>query len=310
MSIGTPAANSDALDDAIADAAPAVTAGRRRNLARRVWADRMGRVGLLLVAGILAVIIVGPMLFPFNAQGYGTTTASILQGPSAAHWLGTDELGRDVFRQFLVGGRISLLVGLSATLIAIILGAGIGMLAGYYIGWRDTVLMRITDFFLVLPTLPLIIALAALFGQSVLITSLVIGLTSWPQTARIVRSQVLSLRERPLVLRVRSLGARDLRTLGVHILPNVSPLIFANLVLVLAGAILSEASLSFLGLGDPVHVSWGTMLHYAFTSGAMSLGAWWYVLPPGIGIVVLVLGFSLLGHSLDRVLNPQAGGDR
>ncbi len=288
----------------------AVPPAVRRTWARALWADGTGRVGLAMIVLILLVILVGPLVFPFNAEAFGSSSSSILQPPSAAHWLGTDELGRGVFRQLLVGGRISLLVGVSATVIAMALGAGLGLVAGYYAGWLDTVLMRVTDFFLVLPTLPLIITLAALFGQSVLITSLVIGLTSWPQTARIVRSQVLSLRERPLVKRVQSLGASDLRTVGVHILPNVSPLIFANLVLVLAGAILSEASLAFLGLGDPIHVSWGTMLHFAFTSGAMSLGAWWYILPPGICIVILVLGFSLLGHSLDRVLNPQLGERR
>ncbi len=277
---------------------------------RAVWGDRMGRVGLVLVIVVLALVVVGPMIFPFAASSFGLSANSILQPPSGGHWLGTDELGRDVFRQVLVGGQISLLVGLSATAIAMVVGAGLGLVSGYYAGWRDNVLMRITDFFLVLPTLPLIIALAALLGQSVVITSLVIGLTSWPQTTRIIRSQVLSLRERPLVLRVRSLGATDRRTIWVHIFPNVSPLIFANLVLVLAGAILSEASLAFLGLGDPVHVSWGTMLHFAFTSGAMSRGAWWYVLPPGIGIVILVLGFSLVGHSLDRILNPQSRGAR
>lgn len=307
MSPATP----PAVEVGPAEGVDPVLAGRGRGRwVRRVWDDRMGRWGLLVIGGVLVVILVGPVVFPFDAQAYGTSTASVLAAPTGSHWLGTDELGRDVFRQFLVGGRISLLVGLSATLIAMALGAGIGLVAGYYAGWRDTTLMRITDFFLVIPTLPLIIALAALVGQSILITSLVIGLTSWPQTARIVRSQVLSLRERPLVLRIRSLGASDLRTVGVHILPNVSPLIFANLVLVLAGAILSEASLAFLGLGDPVHVSWGTMLHFAFTSGAMSLGSWWYVLPPGLGIVALVLGFSLLGHSLERVLNPQVGGAR
>jgi len=172
------------------------------------------------------------------------------------------------------------------------------------------VLMRITDFFLVLPTLPLIIVLAALFGQSILITSLVIGLTSWPQTARIIRSQVLSLRERPLVMRVRSLGAGDWRIMSKHILPNVTPLIFANLVLVLSGSILAQAALAFLGLGDPVQVSWGTMLHNAFNSGAMSSGAWWYTLTPGVGIVVMVLAFSLIGHALDRVMNPLRRGVR
>jgi peptide/nickel transport system permease protein len=277
---------------------------------RRVWADKMGRAGLMMILAILVIIIVGPIVFSFDAAGYGSSASAILQPPSAEHWMGTDELGRDVFRQILIGGRISLLVGISATAIAIVLGAGIGLISGYYAGWRDTTLMRITDFFLVIPTLPLIIVLAALFGQSILVTSLVIGLTSWPPTARIIRSQVLSLRERPLVMRIRSLGASDVRTVGVHILPNVSPLIFANLVLVLAGAILAEASLAFLGLGDPVHVSWGTMLHYAFTSGAMSRGAWWYFLPPGIGIVIIVLGFSLVGHSLDRVSNPHALGAR
>jgi peptide/nickel transport system permease protein len=284
--------------------------GTTRGWWRRVWADKMGRAGLMMILAILVIIIVGPIVFSFDAAGYGSSASAILQPPSAEHWMGTDELGRDVFRQILIGGRISLLVGISATAIAIVLGAGIGLISGYYAGWRDTTLMRITDFFLVIPTLPLIIVLAALFGQSILVTSLVIGLTSWPPTARIIRSQVLSLRERPLVMRVRSLGASDVRTVGVHILPNVSPLIFANLVLVLAGAILAEASLAFLGLGDPVHVSWGTMLHYAFTSGAMSRGAWWYFLPPGIGIVIIVLGFSLVGHSLDRVSNPHALGAR
>jgi len=165
--------------------------------------------------------------------------------------------------------------------------------------------MRLTDFFLVLPVLPLIIILAAIFGQSFLITILVIGLTSWPSTARIVRSQVLSLRERQFVERVRALGATDFRILNVHILPNVLPLIFANTVLVIAGSILSEATLAFLGLGDPVRVSWGTMLHFAFVAGAAGRGAWWYLAPPGIGIVIVVLGFILTGHALDGILNPR-----
>lgn len=275
-----------------------------------VWRDPMGRAGIIMLAGILLVIMVGPLIFPFDAQSFGSSSSSILQPPTSGHWMGTTELGQDVFRQFLVGGRISLYVGLSATLIAMVLGAGLGLISGYFAGWRDTVLMRITDFFLVLPTLPLIIVLAALFGQSILVTSLVIGLTSWPQTARIIRSQVLSLRERPLVQRVRSLGAGHLRIMRVHILPNVAPLIFANLALVLSGAILAQAALAFLGLGDPVQVSWGTTLHNAFNSGAMSEGAWWYVITPGVGIVVMVLSFSLVGHSLDRVLNPLRRGGR
>jgi peptide/nickel transport system permease protein len=165
--------------------------------------------------------------------------------------------------------------------------------------------MRITDFFLVLPTLPLMIALGALFGQSLLIIIVVIGLTSWPSTARIVRSQTLSIRERQFVSRARTLGASDWRIIAVHITPNVAPLVVANTVLVVAGSILAEATLAFLGLGDPDRISWGSMLHYAFDSGATGRGAWWYFLPPGLGIVAIVLAFTLVGHSLDKILNPR-----
>jgi peptide/nickel transport system permease protein len=283
---------------------PIASETSRRGVWRAVWRDRMGRSGLIGVVLVLFTILIGPIIFPFDANSFGSSSASILQPPSLAHWMGTTELGQDVFRQFLVGGRISLYVGVSATIIAIVLGAGLGLISGFYAGWIDTVLMRITDFFLVLPTLPLIIVLAALFGQSILVTSLVIGLTSWPQTSRIIRSQVLSLRERPLVLRVRSLGASNFRIMRVHVLPNVAPLIFANLVLVLSGSILAQAALAFLGLGSPTQVSWGSMLQNAFNSGAMSEGAWWYILAPGFGIVLMVIAFSLVGHSLDRVLNP------
>jgi len=283
---------------------------RQRELWRSLWHDKMGRAGLIILIVILILIGIGPVLFPFNASAFGSSATSLLQGPSRADWLGTTELGQDVFRQFLVGGRISLYVGVFATLIAIVLGAGLGLISGYYAGWRDTVLMRITDFFLVLPTRPLIIVLAALFGQNLVITSLVIGLTSWPQTARIIRSQVLSLRERPLVQRIRSLGAKDSRIMFAHVLPNVTPLIFANLALVLSGSILAQAALAFLGLGDPVQISWGTMLHNAFNAGAMSAGAWWYFIPPGVGIVAMTLGFALVGNSMERVLNPRLKAQR
>jgi peptide/nickel transport system permease protein len=273
-----------------------------------VWSDALGRTGVVLLLFIAIIAVFGPMFFPFNSADVGKSAQDIFRPPSAQHWLGTDELGRDVFREVLAGAGISLLVGLLATAISILVGAVIGLISGYRVGWLDGVLMRVTDFFLVIPTLPLVIALAAVFGQSLGIIILVIGLTGWPGTARIVRSQVLSLRERQFVVRVRSFGASDLRIVGLHILPNVLPLIFANTVLVIAGSILSEATLAFLGLGDPVHVSWGTMLHFAFVSGATGRGAWWYFLPPGIGIVIVVLGFTLAGHTLDRILNPRLRG--
>ncbi|MBF6605195.1 MAG: ABC transporter permease [Chloroflexi bacterium] len=274
-------------------------------VARLAWSDPLGRAGLVLLAATILAAIVGPVVLPFDPAQVGSTAASIFEPPSAAHLLGTDELGRDVFRETIAGSQVSLVVGLLATAISMIVGTIVGLVGGYFRGVGVTALMRFTDFFLVLPTLPLIIVLAALFGQSLAIIILVIGLTSWASTARIVRSQVLSLRERTFIERVRGLGASDLRIVGVHILPNVLPLVFANTVLVIAGSILSEATLAFLGLGDPVHVSWGTMLHFAFEAGAAGRGAWWYLLPPGIGIVIVVLGFTLVGHTLDRIVNPR-----
>jgi peptide/nickel transport system permease protein len=298
-----------------APAGPVITAeGLREPELRRVWrhlrSDRMGRTGLALFVLVLIMTIAGPLLFPFNAAQVSNASGALLRPPSGAHWLGTDELGRDVFREFLAGAHVSLIVGLAATAISMVLGAGIGVTAGYYGRAADTILMRITDFFLVLPQLPLVIALAALFGQNLGIIILVIGMTGWPTTARIVRSQTLSLRERQFITRVRSLGASNVRILRRHILPNVMPLIFANTVLVIGSAILAEATLSFLGLGDPVQISWGTMLHFAFESGAIGRSAWWYFVPPGVGIVIVVLAFTLTGHAVDEALNPRLRGSR
>ena len=294
--------------DLTADDATLTTPSGMRGMLRQIWADRLGRIGLILLVATALIAVLGPIIFPFDPADVGTDSSTILQPPSAAHWLGTDELGRDVFREFLAGARISLFVGVMATLISTVIGAGIGIAAGYFRGPLDATLMSATDFFLVVPALPLMIAMGAIFGQNLLIIILVIGLLSWPRTARIVRSQTLSLRQRQYVARAKSLGASDLRIIRRNIAPHVMQLIVANTILVVAGCILAEATLSFIGLGDPDRISWGSMLHFAFVSGAVGLGAWWYFLPPGLGILVVVLGFTLVGHSFERITNPRLKG--
>jgi peptide/nickel transport system permease protein len=280
----------------------------RGNMLKALWKDRLGRAGLLLLGIVTIAALLGPTIWPFDPTAVGADASSILQPPSAQHWLGTDELGRDVWAQFLAGARISLFVGIMATLISTVIGAGFGILAGYFMGALDSFLMAITDFFLVVPALPLMIALAAIFGQNLVIVILVIGLLSWPRTARIVRAQTLSLRQRQYVQRARSLGASNVRIIRTNITPHVGQLIVANTILVVAGCILAEATLSFIGLGDPNRISWGSSLHFAFVSGAVGRGAWWYFLPAGLGILVVVLGFTLLGHAFERISDPRLRG--
>jgi peptide/nickel transport system permease protein len=219
--------------------------------------------------------------------------------------LGTDNLGRSVWAQFVWGSRISLLVGLAATFLAIFVGTIVGVAAGFFGGRMGGVLMRVTEWFLVIPFLPLAIVLAAVLGPSIENIIFVIGITSWPATARLLRAQVLSLKERLYVDRSRALGATNRHLMGRHIVPNVAPLILANTTLTVPVAILSETTLSFLGLGDPTRASWGKMLEEAFAAGALTREAWWYFLPPGIGIMLVVLAFTLCGQALETVLDPR-----
>jgi peptide/nickel transport system permease protein len=231
-----------------------------------------------------------------------------MQPPNAQHILGTDDMGRDVLANLISGGRISLLIGILATLISMIIGTFIGISSGYFGKGIDNFFMRLTDFFLVIPWLPLMMVLAAILGTNIWNIIFVIGLTSWAGAARVVRSQTLSIKERQFIERTVSIGASHKHIMIKHILPNVFPLIFANTVLVASVAIVSETTLSFLGLGDPSMASWGMMLHYAFESGAASVGAYWFYLPPGICVVAVVLSFTLMGYAFDEILNPKLRG--
>ena len=186
-----------------------------------------------------------------------------------------------------------------------LIGALVGLVAGYFGSWTDTVLMRLTDIFLVLPWLPLMLVLAALLGPSIWNIIFVIGLTGWAGTARLIRAQTLTIKERQFIERAKSQGAGNRHIILHHLLPNVFPLIFANTILVTAVSILSETTLSFLGMGDSTRPSWGMMMHFAFESGATSSGAYWYNLPPGLCVLLLVMGFTFMGYAFDEILNPK-----
>jgi len=221
------------------------------------------------------------------------------------HPFGTDQKGQDVYSSTLYGARASIEVGLAATMISVVVGALVGLGAGYFGKVTDEVLMRITDFFLVIPWFPLMIVMMAVLGPKFIWVIVVIGITSWPSTARIVRSQVLTVKERQFIVRAKCVGATDGQILRKHIMPNVLPLIFANTVLLIAIAIFNEAFLDFFGLGDPDVVSWGTMLEGAYERDAFVGGAWWWWAPPAVCIVSMVLAFSLVGYAIDDVLNPK-----
>ena len=276
------------------------------NMRERLLGTWRGRFSLGVIGLFVFLAIFGELLAPYDPTA---SSLDVLASPSWDHILGTTEQGADVFSQLLVGARISIVVGFSAAIISAVLGAAVGLIGGYFGGWTDKILDAFENWFLVIPTLPLMIVLARLLNPSLWVLIFVIGITSWAGTGRIVRAQVLTLRERAFVDRARAMGASDSYIIRTHIFPNTLPLIYANTVLIVAVAILAEASLAFLGLGDPTNISWGTMLENAFSSGAPSAGAWWYVIPPGLCIALLVFAVSLIGYLFEDVVNPRLRDD-
>ena len=285
---------------------------RRRESFLRGWRtfrrNRSGMLGLGILCVFAFVALAAPLLA--SAQGLEVTqaTGGVLEPPSSEYWLGTDDQGRSVLTLLIWGARISLFVGLAATVICMVIGTLIGLVSGFSGGWPGAILFRITEWFLVIPFLPLAIVLATVLGRSLLNIVIVIGVTSWPSTALLIRSQTLSIKERAYLERARVLGAGRWHQMTRHVLPNVMPMVFANTTLTVAIAILAETTLSFLGLGDPTRVSWGSMLDDAFQVGAMTTGAWWFIVPPGVCVVLVVLAFTLIGQALEEVLNPRLKG--
>jgi peptide/nickel transport system permease protein len=259
-------------------------------------------VGLVVLLLVVAVAALAPWIAPY---GLHDQVGPPFGHPSWSHPLGLDDGGIDMVTLLMWGARISLVVGFAATLVSMLIGGTIGVLAGYFGGRTDTILMRITDYFLVIPDVPLMIVVAAIWGPSLFHIIVVIGILLWTSTARVIRAQVKSVRERVYVKRARSLGAGHTRIVFRHVLPQVAPLLIANTVLTIAVAIFDETALSFLGLGDPSRISLGKVIENAFERAAISTGAWWAIVPPGALVAIIILSCSLIGGALEDALNPR-----
>ncbi len=292
-----------------------------KNVIRPHWINRflegwsiykksiLGKIGMVLLAVFALMAIssfippkINPMYEPMSGVDPYISKAT---GPSMRHWLGTDFIGRDLFSQLLVGARIAFLVGISAAFMSVFLGTAIGMIAGYAGKFTDTLLMRLADIIMVMPSLLVLLMLSALFSKlSIWFIVLFIALFRWPGVSRVIRSQTLSLKHRPFIEAARVAGASHLRIIFRHIMPNVLPLSFLYMTFQVTSAIIIEAALAFLGFGDPSTVSWGMMLQWVWKTGHMFKAPYW-LLPPGICISLITLSFYMLGRAMDEVLDPR-----
>jgi len=267
---------------------------------QRLRRNRMASAGGLIVFAMFLLALLAPWLAVDPAA---IDISQRLRAPGFGHLLGTDDLGRDVLARIMYGARISLLVGFVSVGIASLIGILLGALAGYYRGWVDSIIMRFVDIMLCFPSFFLILAVIAFLEPSIWNIMIIIGITGWMGVARLVRAEFLSLRERDFVLAARALGASDLRIIAKHILPNALSPVLVSATLGVAGAILTESALSFLGIGvQPPTPSWGNML----INGKQTLGeAWWLSVFPGLAILVTVLGYNLLGEGIRDALDPR-----
>lgn len=269
--------------------------------------NRMGQAGVTILFFFVLMGLFGQYLAPHDPTTINRAadgSALRLVEPSLTHPLGTTNLGRDVASQVIVGARVSLFIGFLAAFVSVFIGVNIGLVSGYFGGWVDDGLMRLADIAYGLPFLPFVLVLVFLLGPSLWSIVIVISLILWRSTARVIRSQVLSHKQRPYVESARAIGASDLRIMYLHILPNVLPLAFLYGSFSVAWAVIAEASISFLGFGDPSMTSWGQMLFNAYTADAIRF-AWWWVAPPGICIMLMVMSVFFIGRALEQVTNPE-----
>lgn len=256
-------------------------------------------IGLCLLILIILIAIFADVIAPYSPTEF---LDDALLKPSSQYLLGTDHLGRDMFSRIIHGTRVSLMIGVVAAAISGITGTLVGAIAGYYGGRIDRILSQIIDIFIMVPTFFLIILVVAIFGSSIFNVMLVIGFTSWPGNARVMRSQVMSLRERTYVKGARTIGTSERKILFSCVIPNGIFPVISNTTMQIATAILTEASLSFLGLGDPNAISWGQMI---FNGRNVMTNAWWVATFPGIAIIITVATFYMIGDGLNTVLNPK-----
>ena len=276
-----------------------------RRFSREFAARPAALTGLAILVALTVLALAAPLFIHASDLDVVNAPGQPLSPPSARFILGTDYAGRSILTLLIWGTRPSLAIGVLATALTMILGSSIGLLAGHYGGILSRVLMAVTDWFIALPVLPLAIALAAVLGQGDTSITIAIAVTSWPGTARLIRAQTLAVEARPFIERAKALGARDGQLVLRQVLPNVAPFILVSATLTVSGAIITEVTLEFLGLGNPTEVSWGGMINQAFFQGAVTRGAWWYILPPGIAIVIVALAFTMIGRSIENILNPR-----
>jgi peptide/nickel transport system permease protein len=274
----------------------------RAQLLHKLRRQRGAIIGSTVLVILILTAILAPWIAPYDIH---TQAGPPFEPPSWSHPLGLDDGGIDMVSLLMWGLRISLVVGFAATFVSMVIGGSIGLVSGYFGGKTDTILMRITDYFLVIPDVPLMIVVAAIWGPSLFHIIIVIGILLWTGTARVIRAQVLSVRERVYVKRARALGAGHLRITTRHVLPQVAPLLIANTVLTIAVAVFDETALSFLGLSDPSRISLGKLIENAFERAAISAGAWWAIVPPGVLVAIIILACVLLGGAVEDALNPR-----
>jgi len=261
---------------------------------------------LVIGTAIVGFFVLLGIIGPFFAGSPNQLSHTELASPSVSHWLGTTQIGQDVFAQMVVSARATLEIGVGAGLLATLVSVVIGISGGYAGGFIDEVLNLLSNVVLVIPTLPLVIVILADVKASGLLPLIVIiALTSWAAAARVLRAQTLSVRNREYVLAARASGERAWRIVFVEILPNELPIIVSNFIFAMIFAILTQAALAFIGLGDPTLLTWGNMLNIAYNDEALSVGAWWWFIPPGLCIALLGMGLALINFSLDELLNPR-----